>query len=84
MTPNFTGSMLALAIVLAFVVTEHINGPQQDFETAAEQERREWMHAVQTCHKAYGPSTQPAYDDRGHLVCVSRRGDVLAFTGGQQ
>ena len=43
-------------------------------DTALQQEQREWMQAIQTCHRAYGPSTAPEYDDEGRLVCVGKRG----------
>ncbi len=44
-----------------------------DFATAAEIERREWMHAVAHCHRAFGPNTGPEYNADGLLVCVGRR-----------
>lgn len=52
---------------------------EADIEADMAAERRELMHAIQHCHRAYGPATQPEYNDRGLLVCVSRRGEVLAL-----
>ena len=52
-----------------------------DFESDAVKERREWMHAIQHCNRAWGPSTQPEYDENDRLICRSRRGEVLAFKG---
>lgn len=45
-----------------------------DADTALQQERREWMQAVQFCHKTAGPQTQPEYSDDGKLICVGKRG----------
>lgn len=45
---------------------------------AVSQKKREQDYATQVCHRAYGPSTQPEYNTHGVLVCISRRGEVLA------
>jgi hypothetical protein len=45
-----------------------------DADTALQQEQRQYMHAIQVCHKAYGPAVAPEYDDSGKLICVSKRG----------
>lgn len=49
-----------------------------DFEDDMAAEQREWMTAVQICYRAYGPSVQPEYNTQGVLMCVSRRGEILA------
>jgi hypothetical protein len=43
-------------------------------QVAMDAERREWAHAVQHCHRAFGPGTQPEYDAQDRLVCVGKRG----------
>ena len=47
---------------------------RDDLDSAADQERREWMAAIAHCHRAFGPATQPEYNDRGQLVCIGKRG----------
>lgn len=68
---------IALAILIVMAAVQQLD--PQDFESDAVKEMREWHTAISVCHRAYGPSTQPEYDDRGHLVCVSRRGEVLPY-----
>lgn len=79
MTHRFINWAIALAILIVMFAVQQLDA--RDFESDAVKERREWMTAISVCHRAYGPSTQPEYDDRGHLVCVSRRGEVLAYRG---
>lgn len=43
-------------------------------ETALDAERREWVSAIQYCHRTAGPQTAPEYDERGTLICVGRKG----------
>ena len=78
MNDKYTWPIAGVLMILAV-----IGGMQQldarDFESAAQAERREWMYAVQLCHRAFGPSTQPEYDDQDKLICVSRRGERLAL-----
>lgn len=81
MTHRFINWAIALAILIVMAAVQQLD--PHDFESDAVKERREWMTAISVCHRAYGPSTQPEYDDRGHLVCVSRRGEVLAYRGGK-
>lgn len=75
---NRAFSILGAAMLLVLFGAAQQLDPH-DFESDAVKERREWMTAISVCHRAYGPSTQPEYDDRGHLVCVSRRGEVLPY-----
>jgi hypothetical protein len=83
MNLKFSDSTVAVLCVLTVIATYGVAGmfDARDFETELTKERREWMTAISVCHRMYGPSTQPEYDDRGHLVCVSRRGEVLAYRG---
>jgi hypothetical protein len=37
-------------------------------------ERRQQLHAMSVCHRAFGPNTAPAEDVDGNLVCVDRKG----------
>lgn len=73
-----TFSILGAAMLLVLFGAAQQLDPQ-DFESDAVKEMREWHTAISVCHRMYGPSTQPEYDDRGHLVCVSRRGEVLPY-----
>ena len=83
MNLKFSDPTVAVLCVLAVIATYGVAGmfDARDFESDAVKERRDWMTAVSVCNRMYGPSTQPEYDDRGHLVCVSRRGEVLAYRG---
>ena len=59
-----------LAIWFLVMDTDYRN----EADNALIQEQREWMHAIQTCHRAYGPSTAPEYDEHQNLVCLGKRG----------
>jgi ABC-type sugar transport system ATPase subunit len=37
-------------------------------------ERRQQLHAISVCARAFGPNTAPAEDPDGNLVCVDRKG----------
>lgn len=69
----------AAALCLTVLVGAWPPQDEADIEADMAAERRELMHAIQHCHRAHGPATQPEYNDRGLLVCVSRRGEVLAL-----
>lgn len=58
-----------ICVVLAMTALDY-----NDFENDAQKEHREWMQAVQFCHRSYGPQTAPEYTDDGRLVCVGRKG----------
>ena len=67
-------AMLVLGVAAwAFVMDSDYHDEQ-----AMDAERREWAQAVQFCHRAFGPQTQPEYDDRDRLVCVGRKGQRYA------
>ena len=85
MNLKFSDRTVAVLCVLAVIATYCLAGmlDARDFESDAVKEMREWHTAISVCHRMYGPSTQPEYDDRGHLVCVSRRGEVLAYRDGK-
>ena len=68
---------IALAVVAAATLVAGTTMTPETFEADAARERREWMFAVQACHRAFGPNTGPEYDDAGHLVCVGRKGQQL-------
>lgn len=65
---NTALSMLAL-IALLFVMDSDYHA-----ETAMDAERREWMQAIQFCHRTAGPQTAPEYTEDNRLVCVGRKG----------
>lgn len=46
----------------------------EDHDSLADQERREWMQAIQFCHRTAGPQTAPEYTEDNRLVCVGRKG----------
>jgi len=74
---RLTNWAMALSVVALFAAVQTLDA--RDFETEAEAERREWQYAMQHCLRAYGAQAQPEYRDDGHLVCVSRRGEVLPY-----
>jgi hypothetical protein len=51
-----------------------LHEPESDAVALAQMEQRMWLHAVQHCHRAFGPGTQPEYDAHDRLVCVGKRG----------
>ncbi len=60
--------------VLALIAWLFVMDSDYEAETALDAERREWMQAIQFCHRTAGPQTQPEYDERGTLICVGKRG----------
>lgn len=60
--------------VLALIAWLFVMGDDYEHADLAMQERREWVHAVQYCHRTAGPQTAPEYDERGTLICVGRKG----------
>lgn len=74
--------LLAIAILGVMVAVQQLDA--HDFETEAEQERREWMYAVQHCLRTYGAQAVPEYDHYGVLICRTRRGEALSYRGPQR
>jgi hypothetical protein len=71
---NHTFINWAMALAAVFVLG--VLGPgldPQDFESDSVKERREWLAHAKAC--------QTEYDESGQLVCVTRRGEVLAHGG---
>jgi len=60
--------------VLALIAWLFVMDSDYEAETALDAERREWMQAIQFCHRTAGPQTAPEFDDRGRLVCTGKRG----------
>ena len=59
---------------LALIAWLFVMDSDYEAETALDAERREWMQAIQFCHRTAVPQTQPEYDERGTLFCVGKRG----------
>ena len=68
----------ALCVVTAISAMQHLDNQAGDFDALAMQEQRDWLQAVQFCHRAFGPQTAPEYDERDQLVCVGKRGQRMA------
>lgn len=67
----FNLALLTLCVAAwAFVMNADFH---EDHDTLAELERREWVQAVQFCHRTAGPQTQPEYTEDNRLVCVGKR-----------
>lgn len=65
------------AIVLGLIATWFLamdSDYRDSADTALQQEQRDYMQAIQTCHQAFGPSTAPEYTDDNRLVCIGRKG----------
>ena len=77
MTHRLINLAIAAAILLTLIGIQVLDA--SDLESEMQTEQREWITAVSICHRAYGPSTQPEYNESGRLVCVSRRGEVLPY-----
>lgn len=67
-----------VAVVATIASVQALDADSVGIEAHMTAERREWAAAVTVCHRAFGPSTAPEYDDTGRLICVSRRGERLA------
>jgi hypothetical protein len=80
---NHTFINWAMALAAVFVLG--VLGPgldPQDFESDSVKERREWLAHAKACQTKYGGLQASAeYDESGKLVCVTRRGEVLAHGG---
>lgn len=74
MTLHRLTNIVLVAGILATWFLMQDSDYRNDADTALQQERREWMQAIQTCHRAYGPATAPEYDDLGNLMCLGKRG----------
>ena len=60
--------------VLALIAWLSVMDSDYEAETALDAERREWMQAIQYCHRTAGPQTAPEYTEDNRLVCVGRKG----------
>ena len=60
--------------VLALIAWLFVMDSDYEAETALDAERREWMQAIQFCHRTAGPQTAPEYDEQNRLICVGRKG----------
>jgi hypothetical protein len=63
-----------LCVLTGYAAMAHLDGQPGDFDTLAQQDQRDWLQAVQFCHRAFGPQTAPEYDHNDKLVCVGKRG----------
>ena len=60
--------------VLACIVWAFAMDTTYHEETVFDAEKREWMQAIQYCHRTAGPQTAPEYTEDNRLVCVGRKG----------
>ena len=60
--------------VLACIVWAFAMDTTYHEETVFDAEKREWMQAIQYCHRTAGPQTAPEYTEDNRLVCVGKRG----------
>jgi len=66
-----------IALLVGLLVTWFLvmdSDYRNDADTALQQERREYMQAIQFCHRTAGPQTAPEYTEENRLVCVGKRG----------
>lgn len=66
----FNTALFVLALIAWLFVMDSDNTAEQ----AMDAERREWMQAVQFCHRTAGPQTAPEYTEDNRLICVGKRG----------
>ena len=64
----------AALFMLALIALLFVMDSDYEAETALDAERREWMQAIQFCHRTAGPQTAPEYTEDNRLVCVGRKG----------
>ena len=73
-----TTSPAASAAIFVLAIIALLSATASDYsaEQVMDAERREWMQAIQFCHRTAGPQTAPEYteDNRLVLVCVGRKG----------
>lgn len=60
--------------VLAMIAWLFVMDGDYSAEQAMDAERREWMQAIQFCHRTAGPQTAPEYTEDNRLICVGKRG----------
>lgn len=66
----FNTALFVLALIAWLFVMDSDNTAEQ----AMDAERREWMQAIQFCHRTAGPQTAPEYTEDNRLICVGKRG----------
>ena len=71
-----TTSPAASAAIFVLAIIALLSATASDYsaEQAMDAERREWMQAIQFCHRTAGPQTAPEYTEDNRLVCVGRKG----------
>lgn len=75
---------LAVAVVATVGAMQHLDATDIEASQTISQEHYEWLSAARQCMDQYGPQTQPEYTDDGKaIVCVTRRGEVLALGSGK-
>lgn len=60
--------------VIALIAWLFVMDSDNTAEQAMDAERREWMQAIQFCHRTAGPQTAPEYTEDNRLICVGKRG----------
>ena len=69
---------IAVVAVIAFAAAQQLD--PHDFETEVESEMRVYTEAAQACRNAHRTESAPEWDDTNQRwVCVTRRGEVLAY-----
>lgn len=66
----FNTALFVIALIAWLFVMDSDNTAEQ----AMDAERREWMQAIQFCHRTAGPQTAPEYTEDNRLICVGKRG----------
>jgi hypothetical protein len=71
---NLWPLVFVVAVLSGIGAMQHLDSQADDFSAMEAQERREWMQAIQYCHRTAGPQTAPEYTDDNKLVCIGRKG----------
>lgn len=79
-TPRLWPWAAVVAIVATVSAIQGLDASDLEASQTISQEHYEWLSAARQCMDQYGPQTQPEYTDDGKaIVCVTRRGEVLAL-----
>lgn len=85
MKTRFRSWAMALAVVIVLGAVQGLDAHDFEADLTADQsaalaqlraERRELMHRISVCHRAFGPQTQPGELEDGTFICVTARGEI--------
>lgn len=85
MKRSFLNWAIVLEVVLILGAVQGLDARDFEADLTADQsaalaqlraERRELMHRISVCHRAFGPQTAPGELEDGTFICVTARGEI--------